>query len=155
MRTYTGNLDDLGINILTGEACGLSMRLLCDVNKDGQELITSFLCDVNPTGQDLIKNFLNIEIKFGRYINNPDCGSIMLTGATCRDLWVFHARMNGQWVLETAERYTTLTALSVDEYEVFRNGKDITRRWPPFINRNGVSVPDGRNIHQMSGCALG
>jgi len=44
--TYTRNdrreiLRELGIEILTGEACAYSMRLLCDLNEDGVKLINN------------------------------------------------------------------------------------------------------------------
>jgi len=39
----TAELERLGIDILTGEACGLSMRLLCDLSLAGADLLTEFL----------------------------------------------------------------------------------------------------------------
>jgi hypothetical protein len=43
----------LGINPLTGEACALSMRILCDLNEDGASLIRDYLslpedCPLSP-----------------------------------------------------------------------------------------------------------
>ena len=35
--------EKLGINYLTGEACGLALRLLCDVNQKGKDSVESFL----------------------------------------------------------------------------------------------------------------
>jgi len=45
MRTIDcwNDLEEFGIIPLTGEACGLSMRLLCDVTADGASLIERFL----------------------------------------------------------------------------------------------------------------
>lgn len=37
------NLHTIGINPLTGEACAFSMRILCDVNDKGAELVKDFL----------------------------------------------------------------------------------------------------------------
>lgn len=38
-----GDLRPYGINCLTGEACGLGYRILCDVNAAGRDLITGAL----------------------------------------------------------------------------------------------------------------
>lgn len=35
-------LEEYGINALTGEACGYAMRLLCDLNEDGKKLMVNF-----------------------------------------------------------------------------------------------------------------
>ena len=45
-KTYNRSFDrevteSFGIGILTGEACAYSMRVLCDINEDGLELINS------------------------------------------------------------------------------------------------------------------
>jgi hypothetical protein len=37
-----GDLKQFGINSLTGEACGYSMRLLCDLSEEGADLIRRF-----------------------------------------------------------------------------------------------------------------
>jgi hypothetical protein len=37
------DLERRGIGYLTGEACGLSMRLLCDVNERGRKTVETFL----------------------------------------------------------------------------------------------------------------
>lgn len=41
--TSTNPLETFGINILTGESCAFGMRLLCDLNEDGQALMRTFL----------------------------------------------------------------------------------------------------------------
>ena len=44
MRHYDSwnDLEQLGINYLTGEACGLMMRVLCDVNETGRKTVEAF-----------------------------------------------------------------------------------------------------------------
>lgn len=51
--TYSTMPEHLGINPLTGEACALSMRILCDVNADGAALMREYLglpldCALSP-----------------------------------------------------------------------------------------------------------
>lgn len=47
------NLWKLGINLLTGEACGLGMRVLCDITEAGRRLLTEILgvVEITPAGQ--------------------------------------------------------------------------------------------------------
>ena len=67
-------LKSIGINILTGEACGLSMRLLCDITESAQTLLSDFFGGVtfNAVGW-----------------NNYDGKSIMLTRETLNDIIVY------------------------------------------------------------------
>lgn len=56
MKSITfGNLHELGINPLTGEACAFSMRVLCDLNRDGAELVKRYLG--LPLSADLHENW--------------------------------------------------------------------------------------------------
>jgi hypothetical protein len=38
-----GDLEQFGVNALTGEACAYGMRLLCDVNADGRDMLLDYL----------------------------------------------------------------------------------------------------------------
>lgn len=51
--TFSTMPDHLGINPLTGEACALSMRILCDMNAEGAALMREYLglpfdCALSP-----------------------------------------------------------------------------------------------------------
>ena len=76
--------DDLrpfGIDALTGEACGLAMRLLCDVTKEGGKLVERFLGGT-------------VTIKPGSEWNGgtkdlPHVGSVLLPRSILKDLSAF------------------------------------------------------------------
>lgn len=64
------DLAQFGINGLTGEACAYSMRMLCDVNEEGKELLSEY--------------FGIPELTLARNMNStvgdqPAVGSLMLT----------------------------------------------------------------------------
>ena len=69
-------LRPFGIDLLTGEACGLAMRLLCDVTAAGRKLIEGFLsCNLRD---DSNWN--------GGSKDDPHVASVMLTRAVFNDL---------------------------------------------------------------------
>ena len=123
-----------GINTLTGEACSLMYRLLCDITEDGKRIIEKCLgCELKPP-----ENW-----------NSGAIGSIMLSPemlvpiavfalleAGCREVYVLKGAVVGieaEDIGETLERFRRY------------HGEEITRRFAytgPFQDRNQ---------HQMSG----
>lgn len=76
--------DDLrpyGIDLLTGEACAYSMRLLCDVNEEGKKLLEEFFggCITIADGSNW-----NSGTKYGGSV-----GSVMLTRSIFAELAAF------------------------------------------------------------------
>ena len=70
----TRELEKYGITVLTGEACGIGLRLLCDLTVDGRELLTVFLGGCTPA----MPNW------------NPGAiRSAMLSWSTLKDLLIF------------------------------------------------------------------
>jgi len=70
-------LKQFGVIPLTGEACGLAMRILCDLTEDGVQLIREFL-RVEPTAEPW---------------NREGVKSIMLPVSIFQELWIFaHVR---------------------------------------------------------------
>lgn len=67
------DLEQFGVIALTGEACGLAMRLLCDLTEEGVNLIREFM-RVEPTANPW---------------NSKGVKSIMLPTCIFRDLWIF------------------------------------------------------------------
>lgn len=68
--TYSTMGDHLGINPLTGEACALSMRILCDLSTEGAALIREYLglpvdCELSPAWNSMVAG-------------NPAVASIMI-----------------------------------------------------------------------------
>ena len=78
------DLQQFGINPLTGEACKYGQRTLCDLNEKGCELVASFLGLVhNEVSRPFAANW-NSTVN-----GEPAVASIMLTRGTMRDLSVF------------------------------------------------------------------
>lgn len=75
------DLEDFGIDMLTGEACGLSMRLLCDVTERGKVLIERFF-----GGTITVKPGSNWN---GGNKADPHVGSILLPSGVFSDLAAF------------------------------------------------------------------
>ena len=74
------DLKQFGINPLTGEACKLSMRTLCDLSDKGVMLICDFL-GLQPNGFNANWN--------SKVDNDPAVASIMLTRGIFDDLCKF------------------------------------------------------------------
>ena len=68
------DLKQFGVYPLTGEACGLAIRSLCDLDEDGHRLINKFL-NVDPHHKAF----------------NNGVSSMMLPYSIMQDLWVFGA----------------------------------------------------------------
>jgi hypothetical protein len=73
------DLKDVGIDLLTGEACGLAMRVLCNLNEEGVKLWETFTrstCDTKNAWND-------------------GHASVMIPHSMFRDLWIFGQVMKG------------------------------------------------------------
>lgn len=84
MRSYRSgdDLKELGIRLLTGEACGLAMRVLCDLNEDGIKLWETFTrTKVVPES-----NWNS---------SDGDSASVMIPHGMFQDLWIFGHVMRG------------------------------------------------------------
>ena len=80
MRSWD-DLRDFGIEPLTGEACGLAMRLLCDVTERGKAIIESFFGSRVAIEPD--SNWNNGSK------DDPHVGSVMLPRSIAEDLFAF------------------------------------------------------------------
>ena len=142
MKTIS-NWDDLrphGIIALTGEACGLGYRLLCDLTERGQRLIEKALgCGLNPAGN------WNCGSE-----TDPHVGSVMLARELLPVLGVFALLDSGCIeVLLTSDG--TVYGIERDDHggdlESFVNfhSHHLRRR----LAYRGTA--GDRNVHQMSG----
>ncbi len=134
-----------GIQMLTGESCAYGLRLLCDINEDGQQLL---------------ENYFSVSITLARAWNptvngNRAVGSIMIPSGILKQLakfLLFHVDgCYGCWVGDDR-----VIGLSEEEYKEYLK-EDFTRSglYLNFAYRqtdNRISV-DGRNVHQISGRA--
>ena len=140
MKTTIHNLSDLrefGINLLTGESCAFSRRLLCDVTQ---------------AGKDLIIQALGVQdISLCNSWNGGDAiGSILLerdTLLTCAILALLKVSGTVE-VWETQDGWlsamdkATLQLYIDNDYE-----SEGVRKYRMF----SIGSIDGRNVHQMSG----
>ncbi len=140
---------EYGINFLTGEACGYSMRLLCDLSRPGEELIATFLglpsaTTFNPNWNSMVGDA-------------PAVASIMLPHGLFKDLARFIAYhvLNHAHVLEQPdgsvhsypEGYMESRGLTLEKAQELLVGKWYTN---PALGRTG-EVVGGRCVHAMSG----
>jgi hypothetical protein len=75
------SLEQLGINALTGEADRLSLRLLCDVNAEGRELVIDYL---GLPADTVLSPSWNSSVN-----DAPSVGSVMLHRESCQQLASF------------------------------------------------------------------
>jgi len=152
------DLEQFGIDPLTGEACGYAMRLLCDVTAQGKRLIESFLGGC-------------VEIREGSNWNNgskddPHVGSVLLSrgmlaelGAFCllqttRDSMIV-ALENGDIAEYTAEDIAYMRELWSDVDDTDQRFEELFERWSfvkirRYYRRPNVQTRE-RNTHAMSG----
>lgn len=74
-------LEAAGIRLLTGEACPLNMRILCDLTPEGCEMLTRFLGGA-------------VHFEEGKNWNSGAVSSIMLPRSCLEDLERFVAAVN-------------------------------------------------------------
>lgn len=68
------DMEQLGIRSLTGESCAFSMRLLCDVNEEGRNLLIEYFGLPVATPASML-----LSAPWNRQVHNrPSVGSIML-----------------------------------------------------------------------------
>lgn len=136
------SLRNMGIDVLTGERCAVGMRLLCDLTKKAKELI---------------EEFLGARLQCDEAWNTLGSYSMMLSYETLREIWIFYQLVKCRRVV--METNVGCDAVSLEDWEAEYKPMDpetvramgITRVRMPLREREGVSRPDGINIHQMSG----
>lgn len=138
------NLYKIGIDILTGEACGLSMRLLCDIDNHAQTLINNFL-----GGIDFLAPGWNSDNK----------KSLMLTRNFLHDIEIFSLASQYDYVVLFEHSYNNR------EYCAYFNNVDYDECYQGLIshleeykhkiiriyNRSGTARGGLRNQHEYSG----
>jgi len=142
---FSDYLKSIGINILTGEACGLSMRLLCDIDDKAQRLLSDF--------------FGGVEFKSSGW-NSYEKKSIILTRSTLNDIIIY----------SVCEQYPIVIKCSYknkrDRFETNHlrglNSREELEKIKPHYDRihngnfrvfysSGTSASGMRNRHEFSG----
>lgn len=141
-----------GIEMLTGEACSLMLRVLCDVTDKGHKLICRAL------GLDPTKNKLG-EPWNGGTKDNPHVGSIMLSSDWLPVLAIFaaldqpgtiecyHAYKDGQW----AGTYGFAAADMETKGEWIECMERFGYKMRRYSYNNGPQAVGDRNIHTFTG----
>lgn len=143
-----GDLKQFGIGYLTGESCAYSMRMLCDVNEDGQALLADFF---GMSGIQLDKNW-NSTVG-----DKPAIGSILLVHDLVLKIAQFAfyragalavvvglGEMTPVFEQELLDRYTELA-------ERYQSSERSIRRNPAV--RSNAPMVGSRNVHAFSGRA--
>lgn len=138
------NVSDLkpfGINPLTGEACAYGMRILCDVNRDGKELLEEFLGGVLVTASN-----------WNSQVNGKDAiRSVMLSRGVFADLYKYICWREGcKYVVVYPKNYLVAGYMDLENHEVehFRQDGYELYRNPTIKSQPQVN---GRNVHAMTG----
>ena len=109
------DLEQVGIRSLTGEACRYSMRVLCDVNEDGRQLLVEYLGMPDAT---------QFAARWNSMVNGKaSIGSIMLHRNSLREVAEFalmrmevlavvrtHDGVRGIFEARLLERYRAMVA---------------------------------------------
>lgn len=135
------HLEPLGIDPLTGEACGLGYRILCDVTARGKRILEK--CFGIPS--------LTLPENWNRgKATDPHVGSIMLSYEMLVPVGIFALLESGcteVWLYRNGSLRGIEPTDSADEVQMARafGGKEITRTF----SYRGTAAD--RNVHVMSG----
>ena len=131
------DLEQYGINVLTGESCAYGIRVLCDVNQQGKELIEEFL-----GGTVNIQDASNWNTAVD---NKPSVGSIMLSRGTIQDLMVY--------ILNRIHDFALVYECRGQFYGMNIRDRDFESRDDVTLITCASHHPqqNGRNIHTFTG----
>lgn len=138
------SFDDLrpyGITPLTGEACGLGMRVLCDLTPAGEKILTDFLGG-------------NVSFKKGSNWNSGAVSSVMLPYSILKELGAFVLLTRYEYAITEAkiekDRFAIDGVVGCDG-ERFEEYRKLCGDKLRFYRRAGTAAGGLRNEHVMSG----
>ena len=143
VRNDWNNLQQFGINYLTAEADGLSLRALCDVNADGLFLLNMYW-----------QVELKLPAPMSREVfNQPSVGCILLPHHGFIVPFGIFALLHEYDLVVAPFTYEWATGLTFEEYEErFPRDKEGYRNNPyRTFEKGGDALGGFRNRHQMSG----
>jgi len=140
-------LEPYGIDLLTGEACGIGMRLLCDVTPEGEKLLSSLLGGITLTTTAW----------------NGEHKSIMIPRSLFPDLCAY-ALLQDQdtFVVVTSPRrkpepncdnspYSFASAYTREEWEQYKETFWTSYTCANCYTKSGTASDGMRNRHEFSG----
>ena len=139
MKTISSwrDLEEFGIVYLTGESCGISYRMLCDVTEDGLRILREML----GLSELKLNGPWNVSTRGKKHV-----GSIMLSNEMIAPIAVFALLDNGYaevWLLDDRS-VLGIPAERLEAYEEHFNGNVLRK----FKARGTAGL---RNTHVMSG----
>jgi hypothetical protein len=145
------DLEQFGINSLTGEADRLSMRLLCDVNEEGRALVLDYL---GLPAETVLHDNHNSQVN-----DSPAIGSLMLARDSFSQLATFTLFRAGALAIihMGTQQMGVFTQERLTQYEeLARESLADSRPMRVDIHRNpmiGNTAPGSgtRNMHMMTG----
>lgn len=148
MRTFSvSTLERLGINLLTGEACAFSQRILCDLNASGVDLVCEWL-GMRDIG--LVGNW-NSTVN-----DEPAIKSIMLDRHMLTPLLVFAALREGyEHVVLDSDTVLAFNNDDLCQNPGLHNYMSDPKRQRWHNPRKSGQPRDGtRNVHAFTGRSL-
>ena len=142
------DMKKFGIQILTGEACGIGMRILCDLNEDGKKVMEDFLGGRVAFDKDgSWNNTVN---------GKPAVASVMLTVDLLTELAAFCLLSNGFDVVAVhvvgCQQTTALGLQTEGKYGLDDFMKALgLERGNGFRTYQAMGTRGTRNQHVMSG----
>lgn len=134
------DLRQYGINVLTGESCALSRRLLCDLTEAGRSLV--------------IKALGIPDISLSADWNGGDAvGSMLLDRETLRTCAIL-ALFQDPEVFEVWEDQRSIYFMGLTEEDLNRHKEEQAGRFDPsvdYLRTYRLFRNQDRNLHQMSG----
>lgn len=147
------DMQQFGINALTGEACAYAMRLLCDVNEDGRDLVVEYfgLRAAQHEGEEVLPANWNSLVD-----GKPAVGSIMLHRQSLLQVAEFALQRSEPLAIVYKGGESVMgvyTPHMLDEYrKLIDNWPATTHRWTMrTIAASAHPHVGSRNVHAATG----
>lgn len=142
------DMQQFGINALTGEACAHAMRLLCDVNADGRDMLLDYLGMPMTT---VVSGAWNSRVN-----NEPAVGSFMLHRSSLLQIAEFAMMRQNPRAIVYKGGEAIMGIFTDHMYEQY---KKLVEDWPNTtgkwtmrtIGRSSQPHEGSRNTHAFTG----
>jgi hypothetical protein len=147
----TRDLQQFGINVLTGEACSYGLRLLCDLTQVGVDLVSSFFGGLSHSPENERRGY-----PFPQNWNSGAIASVMLPRSILFSELAIFAMFRAGCSLVVVSPGGSITGVKPHEkealalYQQLRTESQSANDYVFYTNRALQSV-HGRNEHQFSG----
>jgi hypothetical protein len=132
-------LKTIGIDVLTGEACGIGMRVLCDINDNAQRLISEFMGGIDCTSPGW---------------NTSAHKSLMLTWDFIKDLRIYYLCTQYEVVIYSYGNKNSYPSIYCMTHDTWKGIQEYFRYiWNRDNTKTRIYTARGglRNQHEFSG----